>query len=291
MSRAPPTQNGITGHNHLSRSLNGNHAMQNMQSRPHMSYMPGNCMANNSAMQVIDFKQDVVNNVVDYDNGQNAAMQNAAMQNAVMQNAAMQNAAMQNAAMQNAAMQNAAMQNTAMQNAAMQNAAMQNAAMQNVSMQNMMYCPQPASYPQMGVPVIQTPEVPTEVVQKNLADKHKLSNDYYSSNAFQETTSEPARRSRSDDFPSTNHRSTPRESARDIARRNVDAETRSSSLLTRDMVRDIVASTIRNEGMARPTASTNAKVPTKNNASARQSLTVKEREIATRIAASIAKYN
>ena len=141
------------------------------------------------AMNVIDFKQDVVNNVVDPNQHNDMmTMQHNAMQHNTMQQNAMQNAAMQNVAMQNAAMQNMAMQNMALQNTGMipNQPMMQNQAM--VQYPHMMQDP---SMFQSSIPDVTTGKKHTEKQTEGGESKYvnsSLSNPYYSSKEFKKAS-------------------------------------------------------------------------------------------------------
>jgi hypothetical protein len=216
-----------------------------------------------TAMNVIDFKQDVVNGVVDpsQNNGsimmQNAAMQNAAMQNAAMHNAAMQNAAMQNAAMQNAAMQNAAMQNMAMQNSCNTQMMQYPTMLQNPGMYQTQFPPQ-VPY---QVPVQVEVTKPDSIAQSTDSSADPYSNAYYSSNEFKKTQRQAT--TIKSDTPLRSAPSRPRRAPRDEITdvcstfpRASDSSSRGSSakdIITRKMVSDIVTSALRDtESKAKP---------------------------------------
>jgi hypothetical protein len=259
MSRPPPPvakpQNVSSNYQTAMPYMNNMYMQNNTNgtSVNQMAVQPSVDSMMQTAMNVIDFKQDVVNGVVDpHQANGSMMMQNAAMQNAAMQNAAMQNAAMHNAAMHNAAMQNAAMQNTAMQNAAMQNAAMQNTC-NGQMMQYPMMLQNPGMF-QTQLPAQVPYQVPVQVEEtkpKNdeyLADTaDPYSNPYYSSKEFKKLQrSEDARPLNTPLKEKSRPRRAPREQISDVCTTFPRASASSSrDIITRKMVSDIVTSALR----------------------------------------------
>ena len=231
------------------------------QANPSMQTSADNVMQ--KAMNVIDFKQDVVNNVVDptQHNGMMMMQQNAMQQNAMQQNAMQQNAMQQNAIQQNA-IQNAAMQNMAMQNMALQNTGMMpnQAMMQNQSM--MQYPPmmQDPSMFQTPIPVdttendyLKKPTKPAETEH----DNSRYSNAYYSSREFNKkskssrgnTASRVHNDSREDNY--YRKKMSPDKDSDRLSStfpRTKDSDAR--DIINRRMVTDIVSSALRDSGIS-----------------------------------------
>jgi hypothetical protein len=229
MSRPPPPvakpQNVSSNYQTAMPYMNNMYMQNNTNgtSVNQMAVQPSVDSMMQTAMNVIDFKQDVVNGVVDPHQANGSMM--------------MQNAAMQNAAMQNAAMQNAAMQNTCNGQMMQYPMMLQNPGMFQTQL--------PAQVPyQVPVQVEETKPKNDEYLA-DTADPY--SNPYYSSKEFKKLQrSEDARPLNTPLKEKSRPRRAPREQISDVCTTFPRASASSSrDIITRKMVSDIVTSALR----------------------------------------------